>query len=96
MQKWLVIKIREFATTKMNSEEKKRLNPSVKTFYSLNHEKHIHIPLKSSRIAKSRDHLIRRIKKCIAKMDQSVITAMFDGLKDKIHKAKNEGLGSLV
>ena len=38
MQKWLVIKIREFATTKMNSEEKKRLNPSVKTFYSLNHE----------------------------------------------------------
>ena len=51
MQKWLVIKIREFATTKMNSEEKKRLNPSVKTIYSLNHEKGKNTPLKSSRIA---------------------------------------------
>ena len=54
-----------------------------------------HTSLRSSRIAKTCDYLIQRIKIFIAKIDQTVINGMFDRLKDKIHKAKNEGLGSL-
>ena len=82
----------------MDSEEKKRLRLAIKTFYDFNHDKGKFYTFQEFKnwSAKSRDHLIRRIKKCLAKMDQSVITGMFDHLKDKIHKAKDQGLGSLV
>ena len=46
--------------------------------------------------AKSRDHLIRRIKSCLAKFDMSIVAGMFDRLKDKIHKANDEGLSSVL
>ena len=56
MRKWSFIRNREFAATKMNSEEKKRLRSSVKTFYSLNHEKgktYIFKEFKNCQVARS-------------------------------------------
>ena len=46
--------------------------------------------------AKSRDQLIRRIKKSIQEIDMEIIIKMFKNLKDKIHYAKEHGLESLI
>ena len=45
---------------------------------------------------KKPNFIIRQIKQCLANMDQTVMTGMFDRLKYKIHGAKDEGLGCLV
>ena len=42
-----------------------------------------------------REKLIRRIKQCQKKIDQSVIIKMFDNLKAKVHTANEFGLRSL-
>ena len=45
--------------------------------------------------AASRDHLIRRIRKCVREFDMDIIINMFNSLKDKIHQANESGLTSL-
>ena len=45
---------------------------------------------------KSRDALIRRIKKYIQEIDLDMVVKMFDNLKPKIVKARNDGLESLL
>ena len=80
----------------MNSEEKKRNRCSIKTFYAMNHEKgKVFTFNKFKKCGFSRSQIFR-IKKCLSQMDMSIVTGMFDRLKDKIHKAKEEGLGSLI
>ena len=46
--------------------------------------------------AKSREHLIRRIKIKQKEIDQNVVMKMFDKLKGKVHSANINGLNSLI
>ena len=45
--------------------------------------------------AKTRDHLIRRIKMKQKEIDQDIIIKMFDHLKGRVHAANQNGLQSL-
>ena len=45
---------------------------------------------------KSRDALIRRIKKCVSEIDMNMVVKMFQNLKPKIKKAEENGLESLI
>ena len=80
----------------MNSEEKKRNRCSIKTFYAMNHEKgKVFTFNKFKKCGFSRSQFFR----IMAHYDTHGFedrTGMFDQLKDKIHKAKEEGLGSLI
>ena len=46
--------------------------------------------------AKSREGLIRRIKKCVAEIDMTMVIKMFQNLKPKIIQANINGLDSLL
>ena len=46
--------------------------------------------------AKSRESLICRIKKCVAKIDMTMVIKMFQNLKPKIIQANINGLDSLL
>ena len=46
--------------------------------------------------AKSRQLLIRRIKKCIKEIDMDIVIKMFDNLDEKIRQAQQYGLDSLL
>ena len=47
--------------------------------------------------AKSREGLIRRIKKCVAEIDMTtMVIKMFENLKPKINQANINGLDSLL
>ena len=46
--------------------------------------------------AKSREVLIRRIKKVISEIDQNIIVKMFENLGDKINLAADNGLQTLI
>ena len=45
--------------------------------------------------AKTRDHLIRRIKMKQKEIDQDIVIKMFDHLKGRVHMANQNGLQSL-
>ena len=47
-------------------------------------------------LTKSRDALIRRIKKCVSEIDMNMVVKMFQNLKPKIKKAEENGLESLI
>ena len=46
--------------------------------------------------AKSREVLIRRVKKVIREIDQDIIVKMFENLGDKINLAADNGLQTLI
>ena len=88
----------------MEALTKAEIQMSIKTTWSLHKNrgkgfivKHFMPAIKAKRISmsQSRDQLIHRIKKCIHEFDMDIIIRMFDSLKQKIHKANEEGLTSL-
>ncbi len=46
--------------------------------------------------AKTRDHLIRRIKLKQKEIDQDIVIKMFNHLKGQVHDANQNGLQSLL
>ena len=74
----------------------KVLREAIATFYSLHHAKGKPYTFKHFKNAASKATIIRRIKQKIQNMDISPIVKMFDGLKEKIRKADENGLRSLT
>ena len=86
----------------MAAVEKAKIRASLELFYGQNTSKNKKNEILKQHVyagnwsAKSREGLIRRIKKCIEEIDMDMVVNMFDKLKPKIHKANENGLDSLL
>ena len=68
---------------------------SVADFYKLHHDKGKAFTVKNFKESNF-NKMIRKIKKCVAEMDENIYTKMFVNLRNKINKANENGLDSLL
>ena len=82
----------------MAISEKSKLKCAIEVFYlqTPKNDRKSTTYHKFKDLAKNREGLIRRIKKCVQEIDMDMIIKMFDNLPPKIVKAKNHGLDSLI
>ena len=86
----------------MDGDSKKPLKIVITDFYKLHKAKGKEYTFKQFKkvyegnwSAKTRDHLIRRIKMKQKEIDQDIVIKMFDHLKGRVHMANQNGLQSL-
>ena len=83
----------------MASKKVQSLKNSILEFYKLHHDKGINYTYnewKNCELSKSRESMIRRIKKKQQEINHDIVIKMFENLKAKVHVANQNGLSSLL